>query len=193
MRTGALSEPWRRRSVAVGLLAAGASRLAMFSPDWKSLSTTMRRTTMSDLKNLIEKDQEDFKTSPWANRPRIPEDPGGSMVSDRMTGVTIALTGGLTKGPVAFSRDQLKHMYKMYKFDPPGQLGPPDPYDPGSFEKMAEAAAFRNMTRHAEADGLRIVAFLARFCGPGEGPLSIIKQGLVELGYDVQLDEEDFE
>lgn len=130
-------------------------------------------------------------------RPTVPEG-NGSLVTDRMAGAMIALMGGLTHGQVAFTRDQLKAMYSMYEFEPPVQLGPspkssrhlPVQYRSG-VDDLEAAAAFRNMIRRAEADGLRLVAFLAKFMEPGEDPLRLVKEALSELGFDVQLEDDE--
>lgn len=47
-----------------------------------------------------------------------------------------------------------------------------------------QAGATRNMFRHAEADGLRIMAWLARFIPEGEDPLKHVVQAFAALGCD---------
>lgn len=51
----------------------------------------------------------------------------------------------------------------------------------------------RNLFRHAESDGLRLMAFLSQFVEPGEDPVRMVASALAEQGYDVCLDEEDEE
>jgi hypothetical protein len=48
-----------------------------------------------------------------------------------------------------------------------------------------QAGADRNTFRHAEADGLRVVAWMARFIPEGEDPLRHVIQIFAEAGFDV--------
>lgn len=48
-----------------------------------------------------------------------------------------------------------------------------------------QAGADRGLMRHAEADGLRMVAWFARFIPPGEDPLKYLVQLTVERGWDI--------
>lgn len=114
-----------------------------------------------------------------ANRPRLT--PGGGYVSDKMAASMIALLGGSHVDQNYFTRDQVKHLAKMYGFDM-------DVKHP-----LEKEGAFRNMTRLAKIDGYRIMAFMARFCEFGEDPLSIIKLAMSDAGYDAQLEDHDFE
>lgn len=50
---------------------------------------------------------------------------------------------------------------------------------------MHQAGADRNLFRHAEADGVRLVAWLAKFVPPGEDPLKTVIQCAVAAGFDV--------
>jgi hypothetical protein len=55
---------------------------------------------------------------------------------------------------------------------------------------LMQAGADINAFRHASADGLRVVAWLARFLETNEDPLKLVVQLASEAGYDV--DPEDF-
>jgi hypothetical protein len=48
-----------------------------------------------------------------------------------------------------------------------------------------QAGADRNMVRHAEGDGLRLVAWLAKYVPEGEDPLKSLIQLAVDAGWDV--------
>lgn len=50
---------------------------------------------------------------------------------------------------------------------------------------MYQAGADVNMMRHAEEDGLRIVAWLAQHMEPGADPLKTIVQMAIDAGWDV--------
>jgi len=76
-------------------------------------------------------------------------------------------------------------------------------YSIPSWEKLREAAihttnfvntgSVRNLFRHADLDGLRIMAFLSKFCEPGEDPVQLVARALADQGYDVSLDDVDDE
>jgi len=122
--------------------------------------------------------------STW-NRPRIRN---SGITVDEMSATMILLLGGKMLGSVLLTQEQEKDLYKLYEFDPEKDKG----------DALFEAGAFRNMARFAEVDGIRLVAFLAKFCEPGKDPLSLVKVLMSEAGYDVSLedrdlDEEDFD
>jgi len=50
---------------------------------------------------------------------------------------------------------------------------------------LMQAGADRNMVRHAEADGVRLVAWLAKYVPEGEDPLKTLVQLAVDAGWDV--------
>lgn len=54
---------------------------------------------------------------------------------------------------------------------------------------LFQAGADRNAIRHAELDGLRIVAWLARFIEPGEDPLKTLVSMAIDAGWDVDVDD----
>ena len=83
-----------------------------------------------------------------------------------------ALLGGVTYKSVSLSSDEAKALDRLYEFTPD---------EPG----IMQHGATRNMLRHAEADGLRMVAWLARFVPPSEDPLKLLVQLTVERGWDI--------
>jgi hypothetical protein len=84
----------------------------------------------------------------------------------------IGLLGGVTYQTVAISTDEAKSLERLYGFTPD---------EPG----IMQHGATRNMLRHAESDGLRMVAWFARFIPPGEDPLKHLVQLTVERGWDI--------
>lgn len=52
-------------------------------------------------------------------------------------------------------------------------------------QEFLQAGADRNAMKHAEADGLRIIAWLAKFVPVGEDPLKTVVQLASDAGYDV--------
>jgi hypothetical protein len=132
-----------------------------------------------------------------------------AMISAPSRRVSIALLGAaLRHGGVTISRDEHRALAKLYGFVPeqprerPPKPAPPPPKadwkaeqdhkraveawekweDPRPFH---QAGADRNLMRHAEADGLRIVAWLAKFVEPGEDPLRALVRVFVDAGYDI--------
>jgi len=117
------------------------------------------------------------------DRPRCTR---GSITTDQESAAMIDLLGGKTADQVALTSDQEKRLYKLYNFNPEedrGKLG----------SELIQAGTFRNMIRYAQMDGLRLVAFLSRFCKPGKDPLSLIKVLMSEAGYDITLEDRDFD
>lgn len=45
--------------------------------------------------------------------------------------------------------------------------------------------AFRDLCRHAEMDGLRVMAAIARYIEPGDDPVRFILKALADLDIDV--------
>lgn len=92
--------------------------------------------------------------------------------SDPQAEASIQLLGGETFEGVAFSRGQLKALEKLYGFTPE---------KPGTLEA---AGARRNLMRHLQKDGLRVMAVLAQWCESGQDPVKVIVQLAFEAGYD---------
>lgn len=76
-------------------------------------------------------------------------------------------------------------MAKRSRWDPV----PPMPVlQPEGSARLMVAGASRNMFRHAEADGLRMVAAVARYLSPGDDPVRFLISIMAEAGIDVQED-----
>lgn len=76
-------------------------------------------------------------------------------------------------------------MAKRSRWDPP--IPVPVLQTEGAARLMV-AGANRNMFRHAEADGLRMVAAVARYLAPGDDPVRFLISIMAEAGIDVQED-----
>ena len=124
------------------------------------------------------------------------------------------LGGAKVKGSIALSHDEMTAINKLYGLTPEGPNKKPPPptppvradyADPWRYDEAVrtherrvkahnnwkdpqafmQAGADRNAFRHAEADGLRIVAWLARRVPAGEDPLKTVIQMAVDAGFDV--------
>lgn len=122
---------------------------------------------------------------------------------------------GVTHGNVALSRSEVERLNRLYGYvaEQPGTRPPmPPPLEPlprgSSYADEAahkdrhkaaveahvrwtdprpfmQAGATRNMLRHADCDGLRMVAWLAKHVEPGSDPLKTLVQLASEAGWDV--------
>ncbi len=121
----------------------------------------------------------------------------------------ISLLGaGLKAASVLLSTDEKRALDRLYGYTPEkANEKPPAPVDPGrdaswkdkeayKFAKAAhdrwtdprdfmQAGADRNVTRYAERDGLRVIAWLAKYVEPGQDPLKMLVQLVSEAGFDV--------
>lgn len=122
--------------------------------------------------------------------------------------------GGLFEN-IAFSKSEIRSLKKFYGFEeekPNQKPPPPEPpkrEDYGSdwdFERaerdhkvalkahenwqdpmpLMQAGADRNLYRHVRGDGLRLAAYIAKFCPPGEDPLKVLISMAIDAGYAVE-------
>ena len=103
---------------------------------------------------------------------RPPPNGNGSVTTTPHAADMIGLLGGIIYQTVAISTDESRSLERLYEFTPD---------EPG----IMQHGATRNMLRHAEADGLRMVAWFARFIPPGEDPLKYLVQLVAERGWDI--------
>ena len=68
------------------------------------------------------------------------------------------------------------------------QPAPMPPPDLAGAARWQTAGDTRNLMRHAEADGLRMVAAIARHLQPGEDPVRLLLSLLAQAGIDVRED-----
>jgi hypothetical protein len=139
----------------------------------------------------------------------------GSVVTTPNAGSMMQLLGsGVVAGGVALSRDEFTAIKKLYGFKPekPNKKPPPpvppvrEDFDaPYKFEDavrkheaalkaherwedprpLMQAGADRNAIRDAECDGLRLLAWLAKFVPTGEDPLKTLVRATADAGWDV--------
>jgi hypothetical protein len=139
----------------------------------------------------------------------------GALVTTPKTATMLALLGGsLAAGSVWLSRDELRALRVLYGYTVEGSNPkPPSPEAPkredfqsaydydravSAHKKtlaahatwtdprvLLQAGADRNLIRHAEADGLRLMAWIAKFIEPDEDPLKTIIQLAIDAGWDV--------
>jgi len=124
------------------------------------------------------------------------------------------LLGAQTFGALALTRDEMRAINELYGLRPepptkkPAPPVPPKEEDFGrtweyrdaqqDYERqlrdqqnwkdpreLLQAGADRNAIRHAELDGLRIVAWLAKHTPAGEDPLKQVIQLACQAGWDV--------
>lgn len=142
----------------------------------------------------------------------------GSTTTTPRAGVMLNLLGGVTAGPIALTGDEFRAIKKLYGFKPEKphkKPPPPEPPKEKDFSKpweyrealqkhelaleaharwespqpMMQAGADRNAIRHAEQDGLRLLAWLAKFITAGEDPLKSLVQLACDAGWDVDGDD----
>ena len=149
-------------------------------------------------------------------RPKRPTIQGMADVTTPFVGKMMQLlgTGGILEN-VAFSKSEINSLKKLYGFEAekPNQKPPPPEApkreDYGSdldFERaqrdhkvalkahenwqdplpLMQAGADRNLFRHVRGDGLRLAAFIAKFCQPGEDPLKVLIRMATDAGYAVE-------
>jgi hypothetical protein len=150
-----------------------------------------------------------------------PQTRGGGAVTTPHSASMITLLGsGIVSHGLALSRDENRALNKLYGLVPekPHQRPPkpvfePDP-DLDYFERqraetkfkeavkawelwedprhIMQAGADRNMIRHAQADGLRLMAWFAKFVPAGEDPLKHLIQVVSNGGCDVEPEDIDW-
>lgn len=138
----------------------------------------------------------------------------GSTFTTPEAGVMASLLGASCFGPVAITGDEFRAIKKLYGFVPEGPNEKPAPPEPPKreafgydweFERalkdheralaqharwedpkdLLQAGADRNAMRYAEADGLRLLAWIAKFVPAGEDPLKHLIGLVAEAGLDV--------
>lgn len=142
----------------------------------------------------------------------------GSYVTTPEVSSTIQLLGFAHRGSVALTHDQLRHIQKLYGFvkeqpqqkpDPPAAPRREDFKMLWEFENaerdheralkrhekwedpqaLFQAGADRNALRHAQFDGMRIIAWLAQYVPVGEDPLKHVVQLASQAGFDVSIED----
>ena len=81
-----------------------------------------------------------------------------------------------------------KHAKDRYLYTSPPER--PAAPDPAAIARWQRSGGERNVFRHAAADGLRMVAAIARHLQPGEDPVRLLLSLLAQAGIDVREDPE---
>ncbi len=146
------------------------------------------------------------------NRPQA----NGSTVTTPRAGQLLQLLGNPVRhGASALSRDEFVALKKLYGFQPekPNKR-PPEPVQPSPSASYTElqkykdakrawdnwedpkhfmqAVADRNLLRHAEMDGFRLIAWLAKYVEPGADPLKILISLASNAGWDIDPEDIDW-
>lgn len=147
-------------------------------------------------------------------RPTVDGHHGSLVTTPRAALMMTFLGSGTTAGSVTLSRDEFKAVKKLYgyKREKPNAKPPaPTPPNREDFDSawkydealrkhkealdahakwedprpLMQAGADRNVIRDAETDGLRLLAWIAKFVPPGDDPLKTLVQAAVDAGWDV--------
>lgn len=155
-------------------------------------------------------------------RPTIDEHYGSFVTTPRVKLMMQLLGTGFTSQGVTLSVDEFNAIKRLYGYKPEGSnkkppppKAPEKPSDPkkhwqyeNDFRKYEEslkahanwtdpqpfmqAGADRNAIRDAECDGLRLLAWIAKFVPVGEDPLKTLIQMAIDAGFDVPPEDIDY-
>jgi hypothetical protein len=149
-----------------------------------------------------------------ARRPTTDSHHGSYVTTPRAAQTMRLLGAGIRHGGVTLTSDEKRAIDRLYGFVPeqPQQRPerpvepPPDPratyYERDAAERehkdavrawgqwsdpsqLAQAGADRNALRHAEVDGLRMLAWIARHVPPGEDPVKTLVAMAICADWDV--------
>lgn len=110
-------------------------------------------------------------------RPTLGSEYGSATTTPRSAEMISLLGTGMRHGGVAVSRDEYLRLRDLYGFVEENRNA--------KAGKLLQAGADRAMFREAELDGLRIVAWLAKYVEPGRDPMKTIVRMAIDAGFDV--------
>jgi len=145
----------------------------------------------------------------------------GSNITTPNTALSIGLLGANIYKNIALSADELRAIQKLYGFVKEKSNEKPEPPIPPNREDfdfkweyedavkkyerelalhdnwedpkaLLQSGSDRNAMRYAESDGLRIIAWLAKYVPVGEDPLKLVIQFAIDAGFDVNCEEVDY-
>ncbi len=93
------------------------------------------------------------------------------------------LGNGYRHHSVAFTAREIRNLRELYQFEEGVS-------ETGPSAELIQAGDTRNVCRHAEADGLRLMGWIARYCRPGEDPVKVVGRLFLEAG-NVEIAPED--
>ena len=116
----------------------------------------------------------------------------GRITTTPVAETMIQLLGGEFSGSVCCTQQQVHDLRRLYGFQPDPEVSrkpnrsvrPSDPIDHSS-TPLACAGSIRNMFRAAETDGLRMIAWFAKWCEPDTDPVKALIQLAIDAGWDV--------
>lgn len=94
----------------------------------------------------------------------------------------LCVFAGSHRERVALTRDEVRALRRLYKFEPAPKSA--------AGQALLDQGNFMGLMREAETDGLRLVAYLARFCEPGQDPVKVLID-LIADRCDAIIDPED--
>lgn len=118
-------------------------------------------------------------------RPRLTQ--GGALITIPAAMLAHSFLGNttLTPGGCCLTQTELERLRKLYKFE---QLSQGD-YGANALLRAGDTV---NILRHAEADGMRLVAWISKLCEGSEDPLKVLVRMAVEAGFDVDAQDVDW-
>lgn len=98
----------------------------------------------------------------------------GCSVSDPESAALIEILGHEeTMEGVAFTRDQVRSLRKLYGFEE------------SSDAPMQAAGDWQDLGRRVQRDGLRAIALISEFCDLGDDPVKVLASMARDCGYDI--------
>lgn len=114
-----------------------------------------------------------------AQKSNRPNTKNGTVMATKNDCAMFELFGGNSYRGVAFTKSQMEDLWKYYGFD--GRFN--------SKSDLENDGAVRNLFRHIESDGLRLMAFLSKYLEREEDPVQMIAMALSDAGFDIDFDE----
>ena len=108
-------------------------------------------------------------------RPSVGGNQDASVTTTPKAARMVELLGpGITADHVALTRDEFLTIKKLYGFKSRRDV-----------QELIQAGSDRNVIRHAQCDGLRLLAWISKFTDAGGDPLKTLIQLAIDAGLDV--------
>lgn len=104
-----------------------------------------------------------------------PDDGRGSLVSRPRDVADVVFLGGRRFGAVALSRPQIRALAQAYGYRE-------EPSGSGAIHKAGDG---QNLGRDIEVDGVRVMGLLAAHLKPGQDPVRVVEELMIQAGWDV--------
>lgn len=104
----------------------------------------------------------------------------GSLATTRAAVAVLSLLGGTSRGSVVLTEGEMDGLRELYGFT-------------REEHPLLQSGADFALFRHAEQDGLRVVAVLARCLESGADPVRLVLGLLADAGYNVQREDDDYD